>query len=205
MIKYAILGAFTIKVSALVQDNQIGMITRNNHIQRFTIDDPEVCTANDQCNRYPYYVCDEYSDELDSKICKHKDVFPPEALEVVGVFVFGFIMALCTVAGIGGGGIANSMLIAFFKFDTKPAVAISSFSILVCTTMRFFYNFRTKNPEKPQMNVLDYGLASIMMPTTLAGSQIGGYVLELFPSLYIQIFLTLLLGYLSFLTYKKAM
>ena len=55
------------------------------------------------------------------------------------------------------------------------------------------------------MNVLDYGLASIMMPTTLAGSQIGGYVLELFPSLYIQILLTLLLGYLSFLTYKKAM
>ena len=115
--------------------------------------------------------------------------------------MFGFIMALCTVAGIGGGGIANSMLIAFFKFDTKPAVAISSFSILVCTTMRFFYNFRTKNPEKPQMNVLDYGLASIMMPTTLAGSQIGGYVLELFPSLYIQILLTLLLAYLTFLTY----
>ena len=94
----------SIQVSALVQDNQIGMITRVNHIQRFTIDDPEACTANDQCNRYPYYVCDDYSDDLDSKICKHKDVFPPEALEVVGVFVFGFIMALCTVAGIGGGG-----------------------------------------------------------------------------------------------------
>lgn len=97
-------------------------------------------------------------------------MFPQETLEVVGVFVFGFIMALCTVAGIGGGGIAISMLIAFFKFDTKPAVAISSFSILVCTTMRFFYNFKSRHPEKPHMNVLDYGLASIMMPTTLAGS-----------------------------------
>ena len=100
----------------------------------------------------------------------HKDVFPQEPLEIVGLFVFGIIMALCTVAGIGGGGVANSMLIAFFKFDTKPAVAISSFSILVCTTFRFFYNFNTRNPEKPQMNVLDYGLASIMISTTLAGS-----------------------------------
>ena len=119
------------------------MITRNNRIQSFTIDDPVKCTTNESCDRYPYYVCN------DDKLCEHKKVFPPEALEVVGVFVFGFIMALCTVAGIGGGGIANSMLIAFFKFDTKPAVAISSFSILVCTTMRFFYNFRAKNPEKP--------------------------------------------------------
>ena len=119
------------------------MITRNNRIQRFTIDDPVSCTTNESCDRYPYYVCS------DDKLCEHKKVFPPEALEVVGVFVFGFIMALCTVAGIGGGGIANSMLIAFFKFDTKPAVAISSFSILVCTTMRFFYNFRAKHPEKP--------------------------------------------------------
>lgn len=114
-------------------------------------------------------------------------------------------MALCTVAGIGGGGIANSMLIYFFKFETKPAVAISSFSILVCTTMRFFYNFKTRHPEKPNMNVLDYGLASIMMPTTLAGSQIGGYVLKAFPSIYIQALLTLLLAFLTFQTTKKGL
>lgn len=55
------------------------------------------------------------------------------------------------------------------------------------------------------MNVLDYGLASIMMPTTLAGSQIGGYVLLIFPSLYIQVFLTLLLAFLTYLTTKKGM
>ena len=189
----------TVTDSEAIHENEIGKIANSNEIQRLDADDPEPCTNNESCNRYPYYVCG------DDNFCKHKDVFPPEALELAGVFVFGFIMALCTVAGIGGGGIANSMLIAFFKFDTKPAVAISSFSILVCTTMRFFYNFKTRHPDKPQMNVLDYGLASIMMPTTLAGSQIGGYVLELFPSLYIQIFLTLLLGYLSFLTYRKAM
>jgi len=116
-------------------------------------------------------------------------------------------MALCTVAGIGGGGVANSMLIYFFKFETKPAVAISSFSILVCTTMRFFYNFRTKNPDKGKshMNVLDYGLASIMMPTTLAGSEICGYVLLVFPSLYIQAMLTVLLAFLTYQTTKKGL
>jgi len=88
----------------------------------------------------------------------------------VGVFVFGFIMALCAVAGIGGGSIATPMLEAFFKFDTKTAVAVASFSILICTGMRLAYSFRVKHPQKPFMNVLDYSLASIMMPTTLAGS-----------------------------------
>lgn len=112
-------------------------------------------------------------------------MFPQEGLEIGGLFVFGFIMALCTIAGIGGGGIATSMLEAFFKFNTKPAVAVSSFSILVCTTMRYFYNFGTRHPLKKHMNVLDYSLATIMMPTTLAGSQIGGYVLKSFPSLII--------------------
>ena len=55
------------------------------------------------------------------------------------------------------------------------------------------------------MNVLDYSLASIMMPTTLAGSQIGGYVLKGFPALYIQIALTLLLAYLTYNTTKKGL
>ena len=71
--------------------------------------------------------------------------------------------------------------------------------------MRFFYNFKTMNPEKKHMNVLDYGLASIMMPTTLAGSQIGGFVLLIFPSLYIQIMLTLLLTFLTYTAYSKAL
>lgn len=157
------------------------------------------CKVSADCENYPYYFC------TDAEECEHKHVFPQKPLEVGGLFVFGFIMALCTVAGIGGGGIATSMIEAFFKFETKPAVAVSSFSILICTTMRFFYNFRTKHPEKTHMNVLDYGLASIMMPTTLAGSQIGGYILLMFPSLYIQIALTLLLLFLSYQTFKKAM
>ena len=79
-------------------------------------------------------------------------------------------MALCTVAGIGGGGVATSILMAMFFFTTKQAIPISTFSILVCSTMRYIYNLRTPHPEKPNVNLLDYGLASIMMPLTLAGA-----------------------------------
>ena len=121
-----------------------------------------------------YHVCGI----VESGVCDHKNVFPTEKIEIIGVFTFAFIMGLCTVAGIGGGGIAISLIIAFFNFTTKPAVAISSFSILLCTSMRFLYNFRTMNPEKPNVILIDYSLATIMMPTTLAGSQLGSIVLK---------------------------
>ena len=153
----------------------------------------EPCQVDEDCEAYPFSVCGI----LYPNICGHKKVMPLQPLEYVGLLTFGFVMALCTVAGIGGGGIAISLIIAFFKFTTKPAVAISSFTILVCTTMRFIYNFRSRNPEKPGMILLDYSLASVMMPTTLAGSQFGSFFFIIFPSLYIQILLTLLLGALA--------
>lgn len=113
-------------------------------------------------------------------------------------------MALCTVAGIGGGGVATSILMAMFFFTTKHAISISTFSILVCSTMRYVYNLNTPHPEKPNVNLLDYGLASIMMPLTLAGAQFGGIVLHIFPESVIQIMLFMLLAFLTYVTGSKA-
>ena len=157
--------------------------------------DIDKCETNAECDLYPYEVCGiKVAGE-----CGHKKVFPPTALEIGGLITFSLVMALCVVAGIGGGGIAVSLIIAFFKFTTKPAVALSSFSILINSIMRYIYNWKTPNPSKnkPGMALVDYSLASVMSPTTLAGSQIGALVLETFPSLYIQILLTILLGLLG--------
>ena len=44
---------------------------------------------------------------------------------------------------------------------------------------------REKHPERPYVNIIDYGLASVMMPLVLAGSQIGGILLDIFPDVVI--------------------
>ena len=160
----------------------------------------ETCVVDADCEER-HFVCG-----LEKPgICGHKDVFPLTMQEMIGVFTFAFIMALCTVAGIGGGGIAISLIIAFFNFTTKPAVAISSLSILVCTIMRFIYNFRTMHPEKKNVVLVDYSLVTIMMPTTIAGSQLGSIILKIFPSIIIQIMLTLLLAGLTVQSVRKAL
>jgi len=50
-------------------------------------------------------------------------------------------MLLANVGGIGGGGVAIPLAMTFFNLSMKPAVAISSFSIMCSTLARFFFNF----------------------------------------------------------------
>jgi len=124
-------------------------------------------------------------------------VFPVLPLEIGGIFVFAFIMGLSNMAGIGGGSVSTAFLMAMFKFSTKPAIAISSFKVLLTTAARFVQNFKEKHPEKPNVVSIDYDLIALMMPTTLAGSVIGALILVIFPSLIITIVLTIVLGLLT--------
>ena len=118
----------------------------------------------------PTYVLCIKKDGAAIGVCEHKSPFPPQPLEIVGLLVFAFIMALSNIAGVGGGGVAIPLIMVFFHFKTKEAIAISSFTILLTTFSRFILNFKEKHPEKPNVCVIDYGLYTIMMPATLAGA-----------------------------------
>ncbi len=100
-------------------------------------------------------------------------MFPSYPLEWWGNVIFAIVMSLCNIGGIGGGGIHIPMIMVFYKFPTKEAVAISSLTIVMSAGTKYLYYWRQRNPNKMGVVVVDYGLATIMMPTTLAGSQIG--------------------------------
>lgn len=106
-------------------------------------------------------------------------------MEWLGVFIFSAFMGLSNIAGVGGGGVAIPLIMAFFYFETKAAIALSSFSIFVSTICRWLYNFNQAHPDKPDVIVIDYNLTVIMIPTTLAGSQIGAFILVTFPAIVI--------------------
>jgi len=112
-------------------------------------------------------------------------------------------MLVATVGGIGGGGIAIPMAIYFFELAFKKAIAVSSFSIMMTTLARFFFNFKERHPEKKDCTSIDYNLATVMMPLNLIGSLIGAYIYESFPDLHLIVILTLLLLALSFESTKK--
>jgi uncharacterized membrane protein YfcA len=84
-------------------------------------------------------------------------------------------MLLSNVAGVGGGGVAIPLAMYFFNLSMKPAIAVSSFSIMASTVCRFFFNFGERHPEKDGCVSIDYGMTNVMMPLTLIGSMIGAY------------------------------
>ena len=64
------------------------------------------------------------------------------AAECWGLIVFSLLMSLANIAGTGGGSVAIPVLMAFFHFNTKPAIAISSVPILMATAVRFMIDYR---------------------------------------------------------------
>lgn len=142
-------------------------------------------------------------EEGKEKECVHKPLFPIQPKEWIGTFVFSLIMCLSNVAGIGGGGVAIPLAMYFFNLSTKPAIAISSFSIMISTLARFFFNFNERHPEKPNCACIDYNMTNVMMPLTMMGSLIGAFFYLLLPEMYILIILTLLLIVLTLESGKK--
>ena len=91
-------------------------------------------------------------------------------------------MALCTMAGIGGGGVVVPFCMTFFFFDTKSAIAISGFSIFACSIARFLFNLNQKHPEKDAV-LIDYGVATVMLPSVMMGSLLGVFFNVMLPAL----------------------
>jgi uncharacterized membrane protein YfcA len=129
--------------------------------------------------------------------CMHKDLLEPVAFfDFFGTFVLIIIMALATMGGIGGGGVVVLIIQQLLFFDLKQSIALSGFSILTCSVSRYIITFKAKHPEKNAV-ALDYGLASVMMPTVLMGSFIGVLFNIMLPDIAIQIILALLLFFLT--------
>lgn len=161
-----------------------------HQIARLAQAEIEMCNQTTDCERNPFRVCvpchpeDGCNDPLKQGQCIHKDLFPLYWLEIAGTFVLSMIMALCTMAGIGGGGVTVPLIQNLFQFSLKKAIALSGFSIFVCSVTRFIVNFKQKHPEKNTVS-LDYGLATVMNPTVLMGSFIGVIFNTWFPDLVI--------------------
>ena len=121
----------------------------------------------------------------------------------MGMVFLPCLIALCTIAGIGGGGVVIPFCMMFFVFDTKNAITLSCFSILTNSITRFVLNYRQMHPEKNAV-VIDYGLATVMLPTVMMGSYFGVLVNMIVPSLIQHVVLTIMLFILCVQSSLKA-
>lgn len=71
-------------------------------------------------------------------------------------------------------------------------------------TRFLMFSLRERHPSKPDATVIDYSLASIMIPCVLLGGYIGALFNVIFPQAILSIMMTLLLVYVTFESFSKA-
>ena len=118
------------------------------------------------------------------------------------MLVLTVLIALANVGGIGGGGLIIPIIMAFFSFSTKEAIAISGFTIFTGSVARYIYAYNQRHPEK-DATMIDYGIVIVMMPLVLVGSFVGVLVNIMLPPVLLSLFLTIILILLTAQSLKK--
>lgn len=176
----------------------IGMLHRLKVLSG--IREGERCWQDKDCQDFPYIECSG-----ESRRCEHKGAFPVVGWEILGCFLLPLLLGFANIGGIGGGGLIIPVLMALFGFGPQNAVALSNSTIFVAASIRYFmFSIHEKNPHDPQKTLIDYTLASVMMPIVLAGSYLGALANILFPEAILAILICTLLIYVTVSTFKKA-
>lgn len=79
-----------------------------------------------------------------------------------------------------------------YVMTTKEAICLTSFALICTSLARFLQTFNDGHPEKDAC-VIDYNIATVMMPAVLLGSFIGAFLNIIMPTLIILIALTVIL------------
>ena len=162
----------------------------------------EVCITDADCFKdFEYCKTDE-----DEFTCEHKDLFGLNGIEIAGIFFTILILATSNSGGLGGGGSMIPIIIIFFGFGTKQAIGLSNASIAISSICRYFFNSKKSHPYKNGKGVLvDYNIASLMLPMIVVGATIGVMLNKILPIIVVTIILTILLLFVSYTTLRKYM
>ena len=123
----------------------------------------------------PFNVCSS------SGVCEHKGVYPFLKTEIIGIIVLPLLLGMANIAGIGGGGVVIPLAMGCWGFSTPAAVAISNSTVFLGSIIRYLgFSIKEQHPHADK-TVIDYNIASIMMPAVFLGSFSGMFLAKLLP------------------------
>ena len=158
----------------------------------------EPCASDSDC----YAEFEHCGLDLEEAVCVHKDVAPFLPMEIVGCVVTMLVLFFTNCGGTGGGGIMIPVAIFFFGFHMKAAIGLSNATVAVAAICRYVLNLRRSHPLKYGNGVIiDYNVASIMLPAIVLGVIAGGIINQVFPDYVLGGVLLVLLGVLIIATW----
>eukprot|EP00658_Telonema_sp_P-2_P048653 TRINITY_DN369_c0_g1_i5.p1 TRINITY_DN369_c0_g1~~TRINITY_DN369_c0_g1_i5.p1 ORF type:complete len:536 (+),score=154.29 TRINITY_DN369_c0_g1_i5:146-1609(+) len=136
---------------------------------------------------------------------KTRDLFDGVGVrDIIGLVLSALGLMVAAGGGIGGGGILVPIYILVMDFSPKTAIPLSNVTILGGSISNIYLNSKKRHPyaDRP---CIDYDLANLMEPLTIAGAVVGSLMNKILVPWIITVMLVALLGFTTWNTYKKAM
>lgn len=109
-------------------------------------------------------------------------MWPFDASKIFGIILLMIITVLCSLSGLGGGGVIIPSLIMFFDYLPKDATIVV-FSCIVGTTLGNISNLvQDSQNNKP---VINYEVLFISIPIIFTGAVVGVILNKVLPSISI--------------------
>jgi len=143
------------------------------------------CEKNQDCQ-------ERYNEayECEKRLCLRRH-YTYDNREVTGM---AFLVVLSTVSnagGVGAGTVVVPLYSYFFGFDSNDAVHLSRITIFAGALVNFFINWKKRDLRSKDRLLINYDLASVMIPLHLAGAEFGVILGKFMPSIAITFLLFL--------------
>lgn len=158
----------------------------------------ETCVTDVRC-RSDYgqmYVCDEGR-------CI-RDNYSYSVREIAGFFFSMFVSIVTSTGGVGAGTMIVPTYMFFLQFNSADSVHLSRFSLFGGSLLYFLLNWKRRDPKHPDRLMINYNIASMMVPLHIAGAEFGVILGKFLPSIIVSILLISLLFTSLSKTYERA-
>jgi uncharacterized membrane protein YfcA len=134
------------------------------------------CTTNNDCHTIynKHYECVDHG-------CLRKN-FDYSHFELFGDFMVIIISMITNAGGVGAGTVIIPVYMFFYNFVSSDAIPLSRITIFAGSLVNYIINMRERDPSHKNRLLIDYSLASVMMPLLLAGTQIGVMLSRFLPA-----------------------
>jgi uncharacterized membrane protein YfcA len=181
------------------------------------------CHYDEDCSTSSYVTCqkgqgfvsveeeEDSSDDddeekfLSTHSCQHKLLFPLFPKEIIGIIIFVAMAMMSAAAGVGGGSIMVPILLIFFNFSTKEAIALTNGLIFFAGIVKFILSLNKKHPKIKHRTIIEYNMVLIIIPSLLLGAFVGSIISSMLPELVQVAGLILVLIIATYKGFKKSM
>ena len=133
-----------------------------------------------------------------------RELFSIRTKELLGYTLVAITSMVTNAGGVGAGTISVPTFLFFFNFVSSDAIPLSRLTIFSASLVNYIINFTNRDPENPAKFLINYEIASVMMPLLMAGTQVGVVLSRFLPAFAVTIILFSYLVHATWQMFSRA-